>query len=217
MNSKWSLSRRPVCVRTRTGRLVGSFIVAGLFASPALSHFPIPPKKAESGRKQVAAAVADFSLRDQENNIFRFQSSRGKVVLVTFIYTTCPDVCSLLTAKFASIQRALKRENQNDYLLLSLTTDPQRDTAATLKSYAERFRADFRHWRFLTGPQEKLQEVWEDFGVVVRKFDNGQVQHTALTTLIDRQGKRRVDYYGDKWQEKEILRDISVLESQSRK
>jgi cytochrome oxidase Cu insertion factor (SCO1/SenC/PrrC family) len=56
-----------------------------------------------------------------------------------------------------------------------------------------------------------LVKVWKDFGVNVRKSADGHVQHTALTTLIDRRGMRRVDYYGDKWHEKELLHDIRSL------
>lgn len=81
-----------------------SLVIAGLLASPALSHFPIPSKKGETGRRAVQTPVPDFSLVDQEGNPFRFESSRGKIVLLTFVYTACPDVCPLLAAKFASIR-----------------------------------------------------------------------------------------------------------------
>jgi cytochrome oxidase Cu insertion factor (SCO1/SenC/PrrC family) len=47
--------------------------------------------------------------------------------------------------------------------------------------------------------------------VTVKDLGNGQIQHTNLTTLIDRRGIRRVDYYGDKWQEKEVLKDLTRL------
>lgn len=206
MNSKWSLSR-PAAV---------ALVAATLFATPALSHFPIPPKKGDSGRQAVQTAAPDFALLDQDGRPFRLESARGKIVMLTFIYTACPDVCPLLTAKFAAIQRALAREQRNDFLLLSITTDPERDDAAALKSYGDLFKADFRHWLFLTGPEERLEKVWKGFGVKVKKFPSGQVQHTALTTLIDRRGIRRVDYYGDQWQEKEILKDLASLEQPGR-
>jgi protein SCO1/2 len=185
-----------------------------LFAAPALGHLPIPPKKGDIGRKANHALVPEFTLLDHDGKSFRITSARGKIVLVTFVFTTCPDVCPLLTAKFAAIQRALDKKKVNDYLLLSITTDPDRDTPAALKSYAHAFKPDFDHWRFLTGSEIDLAKVWKSFGVTVRK-SAGQVQHTALTTLIDRRGIRRVDYYTDKWEEKEILRDIAGLDSPS--
>ncbi len=135
----------------------------------------------------------------------------GKLVLVNFIYTTCPDVCPLFTAKLAAIQRTLAGEQRENYLLLSITTDPARDTPVKIKEYGEAFKPDFRRWHFLTGSPKDLAQVWKDFGVRVQDLGNGQIQHTNLTTLIDGKGLRRVDYYGDKWQEKEVLKDFRRL------
>jgi protein SCO1/2 len=200
--------------RLRVDRLAAVVILLSLMAAPAYPHFPIPPKKPDIGRQAVLTTVPDFTLVDQNGKPFRFTDARGKIVLATFIFTACPDVCPLLTAKFAGIESALEEKKLDDFLLLSITTDPQRDTPGALKSYAERFKADFNHWLFLTGPEKDLAKVWKGFGVTVRKTRDGQIQHTALTTLIDRRGVRRIDYYTDKWQEKEILQDITSLNSQ---
>jgi protein SCO1/2 len=177
----------------------------------ASAHIPIPPKKSEIGKKKVDAPVADFTLFDQNGKPFRFAEARGKPMAVTFIFTTCPDVCPLLSAKFAVIQRALEEKGTRNYLLLSITTDPDTDTSAVLKDYAGRYKADARTWLFLTGTRERLAKVWRDFGVNVRQFGPGRVQHTALTTVIDREGRRRFDYYTDKWQETSVLSDLESL------
>jgi protein SCO1 len=190
--------------------------LVGVFSSAAWSHIPIPPKSpANVGRRQVNISVPDFNLKDQDGQTFRFANLRGQLVLITFIFTTCPDVCPLLTANFAAIQRALEEQKIKDYELLSITTDPERDTAPVLKNYAGRFKADLRSWAFLTGSRLELAKVWKAFGVNVVKNQSGQVQHTTFTTLVDRQGNRRVDYYGDRWRDKEILRDIQWLRGNS--
>jgi protein SCO1/2 len=188
--------------------------VAVLACAPAFAHLPIPPKKSEIGRRVVDKPVADFVLTDQLGHRFKWADTRGKIVVVNFIYTKCPDVCPLLSAKFAAMQRSLEEQKQTDYLFVSITTDPARDNSQTLKSYATLFKADERGWLFLTGSKEALAKVWKEFGVTVRKAPDGEVQHTTLTTVIDRQGVRRVDYYGDKWQEKEVLKDIVSLATQ---
>jgi protein SCO1 len=162
----------------------------------------------------VKTAVADFKLTDQDGQPFRFAASKGKIVLINFIFTTCPDVCPLLTANFAALQRTLDEKKTNDYLLLSITTDPERDTAAVLKDYAGRFKADLKHWSFLTGTRPELAKVWKGFGINVARNESGQVQHTTFTTLVDRQGNRRVDYYGEKWRNDEVLKDIHRLLAQ---
>jgi len=186
-------------------------LFAGLVTTPAFAHIPIPPKKGEIGRRESSAPAPSFVLVDQSGKAFQFNPATGKLLLVTFVYTACPDVCPLFTAKLASIQRTLEEEKRDDYLLLTITTDPARDTPAKMKAYAQAFHADFQRWHFLSGNREALAQVWKDFGVTVKDLGNGQIQHTNLTTLIDPQGIRRVDYYGDKWQEKEILKDLARL------
>jgi protein SCO1/2 len=186
-------------------------LVVSLLVAPALSHFPGPPKKGEIGRKAAQTPAPKFVFMDQEGRTFHAQSLQGKVALVTFIFTTCVDICPLLTAKFASIQRTLKTKGRDNFFFVSITTDPDVDTPQVLKSYAHRFEADFRSWAFLTGKRNELSKVWEAFGVKVKKLGKGQVQHTGLTTLIDRKGVRQIDYFGDIWQEKEVLKDISML------
>ena len=189
----------------------------GAASLPATSsaHIPLPPKEpSDIGRRVVNKPVPDFKLTDQDGRPFQFAAARGKIVLVTFVFTTCPDVCPLFTANFAGIQRRLDEQKITDYLLLTITTDPERDNAAVLKEYAGRFKAGFKRWSFLTGTRAELSKVWKFVGVNVVKTDSGQVQHTSFTTLIDRQGRRRGDYYGDKWREKEVLKDIEWLRTE---
>jgi protein SCO1 len=196
----------------RSQVLVAILLGTALLPSVGSSHIPIPPKEpSEIGRRVVKKAVPEFKLTDQDGKPFQFSSTRGKLVLVTFIFTTCPDVCPLLTAKLAAIQRTMEAKKMRDYSLVSITTDPERDDTAVLKDYANRFKADLKHWSFLTGSRQELTKVWKVFGVNVTKTESGQVQHTSLTTLVDQQSNRRVDYYGDKWREAEVLKDIDWL------
>lgn len=196
--------------------LIFAVLCVVLVSVPAWSHISMPPKTpSEIGRRAVNVAVPDFTLKDQNGKPYRFASARGKLILVTFVFTTCPDVCPLLTAHFASIQRVLEEKKIKDYQLLTITTDPEHDTAPVLKEYASRYKADFKSWSFLTGSRDELVKVWKEFGVHVVKNESGQVQHTTFTTLVDRSGHRRVDYYGDKWQEQEILKDLQSLRARN--
>ena len=198
------------------GAFVLILIVGVFLASTVWAHIPIPPKTPDAiGRRVVKIPVPDFKLKDQNGKLFDFGKARGKLVLVTFIFTTCPDVCPLLTAHFAAIQRALDARKIHDYLLLSITTDPETDTSSKLRDYADRYKADFSRWSFLTGSRAELAKVWRDFGVNVVKNQSGQVQHTTFTTLVDRHSERRIDYYGDKWREKEVLQDMEWLRKQN--
>ncbi len=198
--------------KLKNGELIATgLLLLTILVAPAISYsqIPGPPKRGAVGRQAVQMPLPDFTLMDQDKRPFRLRSLRGKVVLVTFIYTTCPDVCPLLTAKFAGVQRRLKSQGLNGYFLLSITTDPDADTAKVLRSYGRRFGADFHSWAFLTGDKNKLSEAWRFFGVRVKQQDKGFTEHTGLTILIDREGIRRIDYYGDSWTEKEVVKDIA--------
>lgn len=152
-----------------------------------------------------------FTLLNQEGDRFDSTRLRGKVIAVNFIYTTCPDVCPLFSANLAQLQRALNKQHAGEVFFISITTDPEVDSPNVLKSYAQRYSADFRNWAFLTGTEAQLKEVWKRFGVRVIRKGRGLVQHTSLTTIIDRQGIRRFNYYGEKWQLRDLLKDISTL------
>lgn len=184
-----------------------------VLTSQVTAHIPLPPKKGEVGRRETNLAAPRFTLTNQDGQKYIFKPG-GKLVLVTFVYTTCPDVCPLFSAHFAAIQHALAEEKRENYLLLTISTDPKRDTPAKLKAYAAAFKANLKHWQFLTGSEKDISAVWKSFGVNVKDHGNGQIQHTNLTTLIDAKGMRRVDYYGDKWLVKEVVKDIKWLESQ---
>jgi len=152
-----------------------------------------------------------FTLTDQQERPLSLANLRGKVVLMTFIYSSCVDACPLLTAGFAALQRRLKEKGQKEVFLLSITTDPEIDTPKILKSYATRYRADLSSWFFLSGKPEDLKRVWRDYGVRVRKQARGLVNHTFLTVLIDRSGVLRRKYYGSLIDVQTILNDIIWL------
>jgi protein SCO1 len=206
---------RPAAALARARRLGSEVaftaILFHLLAIPALAHIPIPPKKGEKGRVVTNKNIPDFTMTDQEGKPFQFAKLEGKVTLLSFVYTTCPDVCPLFTAKMAQIQRTMSEKQKDGYFLLSITTDPEVDSPKVLKAYGKRYNVDFNTWAFLTGTEQQLRPVWSSFGVSVVQRARGLVAHTTLTTLVDRKGRQRFNYYGDHWQENQVLRDISTL------
>jgi protein SCO1/2 len=170
------------------------------------------------GARQVAPITTglntkapDFVLLNQDGKSFDSATLRGKVVVLNFIFTTCTDVCPLFTAHFAQLQRTLKNGPAGDLFFVSITTDPEVDSPKVLKSYAQRYGADFQNWAFLTGTDAQMKQVWKGFGVRVIRKGRGLVQHTSLTTVIDREGIRRFNYFGEKWQLKDLQKDIAGL------
>jgi protein SCO1/2 len=160
----------------------------------------------------------DFMLIDQNGRPFHSNRLRGKVVAVNFIFTTCPDICPIFTAAFAQLQRKLDGRTRSGLFFLSITTDPESDSPRVLKTYAQRHGANLQNWAFLTGNEAQLKQVWKDFGVRVIRRDRGSIQHTNITAVLDRDGIRRFNYLGQKWQLDDLQNDIvSLLEKKSTK
>jgi protein SCO1 len=191
--------------RLRLGLLLLVLLPADLHA-----HVPGAPREVSPTSATPNKKAPEFALLNQEGNRFESTKLHGKVVVLNFIFTTCTDVCPLFTANLAQLQRTLKNDTGNVFFV-SITTDPEVDSPKVLKSYAQRYGADFQNWAFLTGSEAQLRQVWKDFGVRVVKKGRGLVQHTSLTTVIDRQGTRRSNFFGEKWALNDLLRDISTL------
>ena len=162
-------------------------------------------------RREVRIPIEDFSLTDQSNQSFRFENFKGKVLLVDFAYTTCPDVCPLMTAAMRSVQDGLTSSERKRIHLIMVTTDPEVDSPAVLASFAKRYHVDLSNWSFLTGAESSLAKVWKNFGVGVKKKARGLVDHTPLTAVIDQSGTMRFAYHGAAPEPKIILRDIRSL------
>ena len=191
--------------RLRLGLLLLVLLPAGLHA-----HVPGAPREVLPTPTTPNKKAPEFALINQEGNRFESTKLHGKVVVLNFIFTTCTDVCPLFTANLAQLQRTLKNDTGNVFFV-SITTDPEVDSPKVLKSYGQRYGADFQNWTFLTGSEAQLQQVWKGFDVRVIKKGRGLVQHTSLTTVIDRQGTRRFNFFGEKWPFNDLLRDTSAL------
>ncbi|MGH8069325.1 MAG: SCO family protein [Candidatus Entotheonellia bacterium] len=179
-----------------------------LLTRPAAAHRAESGRTSAAGRQSVQSPVPTFTLTDQEGQPFAFQSWRGRVVLVTFGFTTCSDVCPLLAANLALIQQQLEEAGRTHTRLLFITTDPEHDSPGVLRAYGTQLGADFSTWKFLTGSVQELGRVWRGFGVFVKKLGPGEVDHTTLTTLVDTEGIRRVNYYGTRWRPETVMDDL---------
>jgi protein SCO1 len=180
-----------------------------VWATPVQAH---EAKHAhEERRLPTIGAAPDSALTSQDGAEVTLGSLRGKVIAVSFIYTSCPDICPMLSDKLARVQDALGEDFGTRIAFLSITVDPEHDTPGVLKEYAEALDADLAGWTFLTGQPAAVREVARRYGVAVAPAADGGVDHTLLTKLIDRQGDMRVQYLGYRFDPEEFRRDLQTL------
>ncbi len=147
--------------------------------------------------------AADIGLQDTNGQNFSLSSLRGKVVILYFGYTNCPDECPLT---MAHLKLAMDRlgSQASDVRVIMITTDPKRDTAAALQAFLTKFSPDFIG---LLGTQDELAQVWRDYGVTVE--DNGQT-HSFFVYMIDPAGNFRETFLPDS-QPADIAADAQLL------
>lgn len=187
--------------------------VAGLATtfvlSAAISAFAHQPGR--DARLPTIGTAPAFVLTTADGGRLALADLRGRVVAVTFIYATCTDTCPLLTAKLAAIGQRMGKDLGPKVAFVAVTVDPERDTPDVLRNYAQAHGARGAGWVFLTGTPAEISDVAQRYGVFARKTARGDVDHTFLTSLVDRNGILRVQYLGVRFDPNELLRDLQTL------
>jgi protein SCO1/2 len=148
----------------------------------------------------VGQSVPDFTLTNQANQRVSLFQFRGKVVALTFVYTSCalPQFCLRSASNFGVLQKRFAHELGRDLVLFIVTFDPLRDRPEVLAEYASHWDADPRTWHFLTGEVTEVRRVCQMFGLDA--FPNeGLIDHSVRTAVIDRQGRLVANIEGNQF------------------
>ncbi len=156
----------------------------------------------------VAPAI---TLTRADGQPFRLSDQRGKIVLLFFGYTSCPDVCPTTLAELKLVMDELG-DAAASVQVVFISVDPERDTQEKIQKYVEHFNPGFLG---LTGSMDELQVVWDDYGVYRSVNPSASalgyiVDHTARITLIDGDGNLRLSY-GFQTPVEDIVHDIKLL------
>lgn len=169
----------------------------------------------------IKGELPDLPLKDQEGRAFTFSQLRGKVVVVSYIYTHCPDICHMTSARINVFKDKLKKSNLQDKVyFVSITLDPKRDTPDVLRHHAKMMNLDLTNWVFVTGDENAINSVIKVAGM---EAINGPIQYTekgepsySIThrdriSLADNKGRIRKHYKGSTFDMEELLKDIEKL------
>lgn len=143
--------------------------------------------RAEPSDLPVLRLGGDFELPASDGRIFRLQEQRGRLVLLSFGYTSCPDICPLTLARYRAVLEALGQDADRLRPVM-ISVDPARDTPARLHEYVRYFDARIAG---LTGTRERLAVVERQYGAVAMIGDDGEVSHSDYLYLIDDLGRVR--------------------------
>jgi protein SCO1/2 len=181
-------------------------------APPERSAEAIPA--AAITRLKVGNNLPDFALVDQNKQPLTRESFRGKILLLTFVFTRCPmpNFCPLISQHFSDIEKALRADATlaQRVQLLSITLDPTFDTPEILAQYGEHLSADPKLWRFGTGQPDEVKKLTSAFSVYVQP-EGGTISHGLCTALIGPDGVIRKIWRGNGWTTDEALREVRSL------
>jgi protein SCO1 len=162
------------------------------------------------GAELEPTPAPEIVLEDADGTPVRLSDERGKIVLVTFIYTKCPDVCPLIAENLNAALEQLGR-HRDSVRVLAVSVDPKGDTPERVRSYAaiHRLRPEFT---YAIGTKKELEPVWSAYDVVAFAADpeSGVVDHTAQTLLVDQEGMLRLAYPVDVTAD-EVVHDVRML------
>lgn len=172
--------------------------------------------------------VSEFSLIKPDGNFTNLSDYEGQVLIVSFIYSRCPDVCPIVSSNLRWITQQLADDYETNFSIISVTVDPWWDTQEVLGQYASERNLS---WPHLTGDVATLEPVWESFHVGLQTYTNvsnesseGEsnntsgrhhpdylVDHSTATIILDREHKQRVRWNDLDWEPTLFAEDVQQL------
>ena len=169
--------------------------------------------------------ISEFSLIKPDGNMTNLSDYEGQVLIVSFIYSRCPDVCPVVSSNLRWISQELADDYETNFSIVSITVDPWWDTQNVLGQYATERNLSSPH---LTGDVAALEPVWESFHVGLQTYVNESagnesnntsgrhhpdylVDHSTATIIIDKEHKQRVRWNDLDWEPTLFAEDVQQL------
>ena len=162
----------------------------------------------------------NFTLIDSDSSVVNFPGDyRGKTVVIGFIYTHCPDICPMTTHNISLVKQELEKQGIKDVAYVDISFDPHRDTPAVLKEYANVRGINTNQFHFLTGKEKIIKSLLKDCNIYALPGDTTIVGqdtsyffiHTDRISVMDTDGKIRVEYKGSTANREELIKDINRI------
>jgi protein SCO1/2 len=162
--------------------------------------------RGKNAYREIGEKIPDFALYDQSGAVVQSARFAGKQVMLNFIFSRCPvaNMCPASTMKMIAAQKGAREAGVKNLELVSITLDPAYDTPAVLKEYAAVRGIDTSNFSFLTGPENAIKDLLEQFGVIA-EFQGDLLKHTLTTLLIDENGRIVHRFDGSGWEPGEFV------------
>jgi protein SCO1/2 len=150
----------------------------------------------------------DFRLTDQFGKQVSLSDLKGKPVVVTFLYTHCPDICPLTAEKLHTALQGLGAQSQQ-VGVIAVSTDPKRDSVAAALNFSQAHNMQ-NAWHYLVGTRAELSPVWSDYHIYAQSGLQDAISHSTGIFIIDKQGHERI-FLGDDFQPAQLTGNLQKL------
>ncbi len=187
-----------------TLRNIAMVLCLGLMAVPLVSFAEATRDAAQAdnaaAEEKARKFFTDLEVVDQNGKKLRFYSDvlKGRVVLINFIFTNCPDACPMVTHKLMQVRNLMVPTIKDEVWFISVSVDPERDTPQAMKEFATKQGVDESRWLFLTGPKENLDFIVKRLGQYTQEVEahstlmlagNDRTRHwTRVMPMVPPQG-----------------------------
>jgi protein SCO1/2 len=170
--------------------------------------------RAAGGTLPVDGQAPNFTATNVDGKAVSLSALDGKIRLVTWFYTHCPDVCPLTAHRLQQIQERLQAEGvfAKKVDIVSLDLDPESDSLRDVRVWSSHFNPDYQGWYFLRTSPEKTKRILKQWGIE-RKLIPGSVyvSHTIKTVLVDEDGNIRKTYNSADLDVDQVVADVNSL------
>lgn len=173
----------------------GVILLIVVIAATLSFFFAKPPSFRGTLYAEPFPLAADFVLTQADGTQFRLSDQKGKVVLLFFGYTSCPDVCPTTLAEMKMVLDKLG-DASKDVQVVFVSVDPDRDTSEKMQTYVEHFNPAFIG---LSGSIQELEPIWADYSITREAVESDSafgviINHTARVFLVDPQGNMHLTF-----------------------
>ncbi len=154
-------------------------------------------------------AAPDFHLKDQFGKPISLSQFHGEPVVLTFMYTHCPDACPLTAEKLHTTMVDLGNQASH-VMMLAVSIDPKGDTPAAAQTFSDVHKLT-SNWHYLIGTHDQLAPVWGSYSVDAQPaINSSKVTHATAIYVIDKEGRERV-FFGDDLTSNLLTADLKTL------
>jgi protein SCO1/2 len=203
----------PIVIGFKISLLVACSLQLVACSTKKEAPLPIFGERTVTGTDTTYHTIAPFQFVDQDSAIVTNATFKDKIYVADFFFTSCRTICPIMKTQMLRVYDSIQQDT--DVLILSHTIDPEYDTVALLRDFAERLGVKSEKWHFVTGVQDSIYKIAQTSYFATAMEDRNEPDgfiHSGAFLLIDKQQRIRGKYDGTKEEEvNKLLADIQKL------